>query len=114
VAGDLALGSSFIVASRPYVWPDVLDPDAVREARSMKTRSEAEVKRKGVGERELKRGPGGLRDIEFAVQLLQRVHGRHDDSIRSPNTLDALSELAAGGYVEPGEAVQLADAYVFL
>jgi glutamate-ammonia-ligase adenylyltransferase len=65
-------------------------------------------------ERELKLGPGGLRDVEFAVQLLQLVHGRADTSLRSGTTLDALGALAAGGYVGRADAVQLDDAYRFL
>ena len=114
VAGDDRLAKQFLEMTRPFVWPEILAPDAVREARAMKERSETELKRKGVGERELKRGPGGIRDIEFAVQLLQRVHGRQDNSIRSANTLNALGELSAGGYVEPEEARQLSEAYIFL
>ncbi|KPC93074.1 hypothetical protein ADL27_21655, partial [Streptomyces sp. NRRL F-6602] len=65
-------------------------------------------------ERELKLGPGGLRDVEFAVQLLQLVHGRSDPSLRSGTTLDALAALAAGGYVGRTDAAQLDDAYRFL
>lgn len=114
VAGDEALGQAFMNASRPFVWREVLDPDLVREAREMKARSEAELKKKGLGDRELKRGRGGIRDIEFAVQLLQLVHGRHDERIRSATTLVALAQLAAGGYVERRDVGRLGDAYVFL
>src|SRR5579863_4173381 len=64
--------------------------------------------------RELKLGPGGLRDIEFAVQLLQLVHGRADESLREPATLPALAALAAGGYVGRGDAASMASAYRFL
>ena len=64
--------------------------------------------------RELKLGPGGLRDIEFAVQLLQLVHGRTDESLRVPATLPALAALAAGGYVGRADAEELAAAYRFL
>jgi glutamate-ammonia-ligase adenylyltransferase len=113
-AGDLGLAARFVAATRPRVWPDVLDPDLVREARAMKARSEAGTRRRGVGARELKRAPGGIRDVEFAVQLLQLVHGRHDTEIRSATTLDALGELAAGGYVEADDAERLASAYTFL
>jgi len=113
-AGDGALADRFVAATRPLVWPDVLDPDLVREARAMKARSEEGTRRRGVGARELKRGPGGIRDIEFAVQLLQLVHGRPDAEIRSPTTLDALRQLAAGGYVEADDAERLRSAYVFL
>ena len=62
----------------------------------------------------LKLGPGGLRDIEFAVQLLQLVHGRGDDTVRSPATLPALAALADGGYVGRADAASLATAYRFL
>ena len=48
------------------------------------------------------------------MQLLQLVHGRHDDSVRSPTTLDALAALAHGGYVEPDDAIRLDEAYQFL
>jgi [glutamine synthetase] adenylyltransferase / [glutamine synthetase]-adenylyl-L-tyrosine phosphorylase len=111
VAGDPDLGKRFTEAARPRVWPDVLDPDAVREVRAMKARAESETERRGLTERELKRGRGGIRDIEFAVQLLQLVHGRHDESVRSGNTLDALDALADAGYVEPRDAEELGDAY---
>ena len=114
VAGDAALGDAFMALSRPYVWPEHLDPDAVREVRTMKARAEAELHKKGLTDRELKRGRGGIRDVEFAVQLLQLVHGRHDDSIRSPTTLDALEQLATAEYVEQADADRLSDAYVFL
>lgn len=65
-------------------------------------------------ERELKLGPGGLRDVEFAVQLLQLVHGRSDASLHSGSTLEALRALAEGGYVGRADAAQLDEAYRFL
>src|SRR5436305_1399710 len=65
-------------------------------------------------DREIKRGPGGLRDIEFAVQLLQWVHGRADDSLHSPSTLDTLTALSHGGYVGLADGESLARAYRFL
>ena len=67
-----------------------------------------------MSDRELKRGRGGIRDVEFAVQLLQLVHGREDTRVRSATTLDALAQLAGGGYVEADDARQLRDAYIFL
>src|SRR2546430_15589723 len=65
-------------------------------------------------DREIKRGPGGLRDIEFAVQLLQLVHGRGDEALRSSSTLDALRALSQGGYVGRAAAESLDRAYRFL
>jgi glutamate-ammonia-ligase adenylyltransferase len=114
VAGDTELGGRLVDLTRPYVWPERLDPEAVRAVRAMKERSEEITSRRGLADRELKRGRGGIRDIEFAVQLLQLVHGRHDASVRSANTLDALGALAAGDYVEAADAAALDDAYRFL
>jgi glutamate-ammonia-ligase adenylyltransferase len=114
VAGDLPLGGAFIARAEPFVWPDVLDPAAVHEIRAMKARTEALLASRGLEVRELKRGYGGIRDIEFAVQLLQLVHGREDHSIRSPSTLVALEQLAAGGYVTVTDHRQLDEAYVWL
>ncbi|HKA93295.1 MAG TPA: bifunctional glutamine-synthetase adenylyltransferase/deadenyltransferase, partial [Acidimicrobiia bacterium] len=114
VAGDADLGRRFAELVDPFVWPEVLDPDAVRSVRAMKARAEGEMHRRGLTDREVKRGRGGIRDIEFAVQLLQLVHGRHDASVRSPTTLDALAQLATGGYIERDDAAQLGDAYRFL
>jgi len=114
VAGDAALGAEFLARAQPHVWRERLDPGAVREIRAMKERTEARVRAAGLEGRELKRGAGGIRDIEFSVQLLQLVHGRDDTSARSPNTLDALEALAAGGYVSVGDAEALDGAYVWL
>src|SRR5581483_780396 len=75
---------------------------------------EGKVARRGLSERELKLGPGGIRDVEFAVQLLQLVHGGADEELRVRATLDALDELAAGGYVDRHDAEQLGAAYRFL
>ncbi len=114
VAGDAVLAERFMALATPRVWPERLDPDAIREIRAMKERAEDITQRQGLSERELKRGRGGIRDIEFAVQLLQLVHGRHDESVRSPTTLDALHELAGGGYVDRPDADRLDRAYRFL
>ncbi len=114
LAGDAELGAGFAELIEPYVWPEVLGPDAVRAVRAMKARAEGETHRQGLDDRELKRGRGGIRDIEFAVQLLQLVHGRHDPTIRSSNTLVALAQLVTAGYVDPRDAGPFDDAYRFL
>ena len=88
-------------------------PEAVEDVRAMRRRIIESVPPKE-RDRELKRGPGGLRDIEFAVQLLQLVHGRGDEALRSGSTLDALRALAARGYVGRGDGEALASAYRFL
>jgi glutamate-ammonia-ligase adenylyltransferase len=111
-AGDAALGAAFLASAEPFIYPETLGADAVREVRMLKGRSEQKASSKGTVE--IKRGEGGIRDIEFAVQLLQLVHGRSDPSLRSPNTLEALRSLADAGYVRPDDAATLDDAYRWL
>jgi glutamate-ammonia-ligase adenylyltransferase len=114
VAGDPALGREFVDLTRPFVYPERLSPEAIREIRGLKARAEKVIASRGVAGREVKRGPGGIRDIEFAVQLLQLVHARRDSALRSANTLDALTALARGAYVGDEDAADLAGAYRFL
>ena len=114
VAGDPQLGEAFMRAAAERVWARPFGAEQLRAVRAMKARTEGEVARKGLTARELKRGPGGIRDVEFAVQLLQLVHGRADSALRSPTTLTALAELAAAGYVATDDARALDQAYRFL
>ena len=114
VAGDLELGAEFLAAADPFVWPEHLDPDVVAEVREMKSRIEAKPEVRRQGARQIKLGPGGIRDIEFAVQLLQLVHGRGDHSLRAPGTLPTLDALVRNGYVDDDDASAFADAYRML
>jgi glutamate-ammonia-ligase adenylyltransferase len=114
VAGDEELGAAFLVAAHQRVWSRVFDADDLRAVRAMKARAEDELARRHLTEREIKRGRGGIRDVEFAVQLLQLVHGRQDTGIRSANTLTALAQLAGAGYVGADDAEALDRAYRFL
>jgi glutamate-ammonia-ligase adenylyltransferase len=114
VAGDPALGAAFMASSTARLWQRPFGADELRAVRSMKARSEGQVARRGLANREIKRGRGGIRDIEFAVQLLQLVHGRDDADLRVPGTLPALAELAAAGYVGSADARSLESAYRFL
>lgn len=113
VAGDRDLGERYVTALSPLVWNAAGREGFVTDVQQMRRRVEARVPA-AEADRQLKLGPGGLRDIEFAVQLLQLVHGRADDSLRSGNTVLALEALAAGGYVGREDAVSLRDAYCFL
>ncbi|WP_435132969.1 bifunctional [glutamine synthetase] adenylyltransferase/[glutamine synthetase]-adenylyl-L-tyrosine phosphorylase [Actinacidiphila sp. bgisy144] len=113
VAGDAALGAAYVDAIRPMVWQAAERDNFVTDVQEMRRRVVDTIPAAQV-ERELKLGPGGLRDVEFAVQLLQLVHGRTDASLRSPTTLTALAELAAGGYVGRADAASLDAAYRFL
>ncbi|WAX80391.1 bifunctional [glutamine synthetase] adenylyltransferase/[glutamine synthetase]-adenylyl-L-tyrosine phosphorylase [Streptomyces sp. KMM 9044] len=113
VAGDLGLGEEYVAALRPLVWQVAERENFVADVQKMRRRVIDTIPTAEV-ERQLKLGPGGLRDVEFAVQLLQLVHGRTDSSLRSGTTLDALGALAAGGYVGRADAAQLDGAYRFL
>ncbi|WP_333769462.1 bifunctional [glutamine synthetase] adenylyltransferase/[glutamine synthetase]-adenylyl-L-tyrosine phosphorylase [Streptomyces sp. IBSBF 2435] len=113
VAGDPALGAEYVAAIRPLVWQAAEREHFVTDVQQMRRRVVDNIPVAQV-DRELKLGPGGLRDVEFAVQLLQLVHGRTDTSLRSSTTLTALAELAAGGYVGRADAAALDAAYRFL
>lgn len=113
VAGDLALGEDYIEAVAPLVWQAAERENFVADVQKMRRRVVDNIPVAEV-ERELKLGPGGLRDVEFAVQLLQLVHGRSDATLHSGTTLEALRALAHGGYVGRADAAQLDLAYRFL
>ena len=112
-AGDLALAQEWIDQLAPLVWRAAERPEAVEDVRAMRRRIIDNIPPKEL-EREIKRGPGGLRDIEFAVQLLQLVHGRGDESLRAPGTIPALRALVAGGYVGRADGEALLRGYRFL
>ncbi|MFI9487880.1 bifunctional [glutamine synthetase] adenylyltransferase/[glutamine synthetase]-adenylyl-L-tyrosine phosphorylase [Promicromonospora sp. NPDC052451] len=113
VAGDLALGEAYTAAVGPLVWQAVERPNFVEDARAMRKRVEDNVP-VAEADRQIKLGKGGLRDVEFTVQLLQLVHGRADEDIRSRTTLDALEALSKGGYVGREHARRMGECYRFL
>ncbi len=113
VAGDPELGAAYADAVAPLVWSAAGRDDFVADVQAMRRRVEDHI-RPDHAERELKLGRGGLRDVEFAVQLLQLVHGRTDETLRSPSTLEALAALAEGGYVGREDGANLAASYRFL
>ncbi|MET9706673.1 bifunctional [glutamine synthetase] adenylyltransferase/[glutamine synthetase]-adenylyl-L-tyrosine phosphorylase [Streptomyces sp. NBUL23] len=113
VAGDPELGAEYVAAVSPLVWGAADRENFVPDVQKMRRRVVDNIPADRI-ERELKLGPGGLRDVEFAVQLLQLVHGRSDASLHSGSTLEALRALAEGGYVGRADAAQLDEAYRFL
>ncbi|HEY9264635.1 MAG TPA: bifunctional [glutamine synthetase] adenylyltransferase/[glutamine synthetase]-adenylyl-L-tyrosine phosphorylase [Mycobacterium sp.] len=112
-AGDPELGRRYIEALMPMVWTACEREDFVPEVQAMRRRVE-ELVPAGVRSRELKLGSGGLRDVEFAVQLLQLVHGRNDDELHVASTVNALAALGAGGYIGRDDAANLTASYEFL
>ena len=113
VAGDDALGAEFMALTAPFVWDAAGQENFVTDAQAMRRRVESLLPAKEA-DRELKLGRGGLRDVEFTVQLLQLVHGRADEAIRARGTLSGLAALADGGYVARDDAVVLGERYRFL
>lgn len=112
-AGDLSLGARFVELVTPFVWSAADRPNFVEDVQAMRRRVEQNVPAKDA-DRQLKLGPGGLRDVEFSVQLLQLVHGRSDVMLHSPTTMHALEALATWGYVGREDASSLAASYEFL
>lgn len=98
LAGDAGLGEAYMDAIWPHVWESAGRDGFVGGVQRMRQRVEKHIP-DGEAERQLKLGPGGLRDIEFAVQLLQLVHGRTDEAIRLRGTLASLEALAREAYI---------------
>lgn len=118
-AGNKDVANELIDRTRTFVFPAEVTSERVASMRKMKERVEDHaaqaLRRAGSGKgTDVKLGPGGIRDIEFCVQLLQLVHGADDEAIRARGTLDALTQLTAGGYVAEDDAAGLAVAYRWL
>jgi glutamate-ammonia-ligase adenylyltransferase len=113
VAGDDELGQQYIDMVDSIVWSAAERENFVADVQQMRRRVEGHLP-SDLTDRELKLGRGGLRDVEFAVQLLQLVHGRADPKLRSASTVDALAALGAGGYVGRADAAELRASYEFL
>lgn len=103
IAGDQALGGAYIDAVQPKVWTSAARENFVDSVQRMRERVTEHIPAQEVGY-QIKLGPGGIRDIEFTVQLLQLVHGLTDDRIRQRGTLAALDALVAEGYIGRAEA----------
>jgi len=115
-AGDLPLGARFLDAIQPFIWRRSLDFGVIDEVRQISARIRdhfAQGSSIGPGY-DLKRGRGGIREVEFFVQIQQMIHGGRDPSVRAPATLDAIAALTAAGQIEVQTAHELADAYRLL
>jgi glutamate-ammonia-ligase adenylyltransferase len=115
-AGDIELGERFLAAIQPFVWRRSLDFGVIEEVRQISSRIRdhfAQGAHIGPGY-DLKRGRGGIREVEFFIQIQQMIHGGRDASVRAPATLDAIEVLLAAGRLDDGTAHDLADAYRLL
>lgn len=112
VAGDEALGQEYMDMTRPFVWNAAKRDNFVLDCQNMRERVESLIPA-ALQDREIKLGCGGLRDVEFTVQMLQLVHGRSDETLRTRATLPALRALSDGGYVSRVQARELSHDYRF-
>ena len=114
-AGDRDLGEDLLQEVRPLAFPERLSEDALREMRHLKARMEKERIGRGVDpRRHLKLGPGGLSDVEFAVQLLQRLHGHSAPLLQTASTAGALRACAEAELISEEDERMMRDAYDFL
>ncbi|KAF1721534.1 bifunctional [glutamate--ammonia ligase]-adenylyl-L-tyrosine phosphorylase/[glutamate--ammonia-ligase] adenylyltransferase [Pseudoxanthomonas wuyuanensis] len=113
VAGDIEAGEQWLASLRPFVYRRYLDYTALDGLREMKAAIAAEVARRELAD-DIKRGPGGIREIEFLVQALQLIRGGREASLRERRLLPALQALVQAGQVTPADGQALAAAYRFL
>jgi [glutamine synthetase] adenylyltransferase / [glutamine synthetase]-adenylyl-L-tyrosine phosphorylase len=113
IAGDRDLGRSFLEEIAPFIYRRFLDFDTVEEIEAMKRRVDGSRSRERL-DRDVKLGPGGIREVEFIAQALQLVHGGRDQRLRSRSTLATLRALADLGLLDRSESASLSEAYLFL
>lgn len=110
LAGDHILGEAYVAAVQPKIWTSAARENFVDSVQRMRERVTDHIPAAEVPY-QLKLGPGGIRDIEFTVQLLQLVHGLTDDTIRQRGTLDALEALVGAGYIGREDAATFSHDY---
>lgn len=113
IAGDQELGDAYLEMTQPKVWESTARVNFVESVQRMRQLVTDNIPTAEV-DAQIKLGPGGLRDIEFTVQLLQLVHGRTDSTLRQKDTLGAIESLAAGGYIARDDGKRFSDHYRFL
>ncbi len=115
VAGDGELGRAFLDGIEPFIYRRHLDYTTVAALAEMKRRIDAQAGGVELGEGfDVKRGSGGIREIEFVVQTMQLVFGGRRPEVRARASLAALDALARAGLLPRDDAEGLADAYRLL
>ncbi|MDT8375214.1 MAG: bifunctional [glutamate--ammonia ligase]-adenylyl-L-tyrosine phosphorylase/[glutamate--ammonia-ligase] adenylyltransferase [Mariprofundaceae bacterium] len=114
VAGDVALGQEFLEGIRPFIYRRYLDYTTVQALAKMKQRIDAQGGLHEIGEGfDVKRGRGGIREIEFFIQSLQLLHGGRNPELRSQPSMQSLNRLCQHGIIQPEDREALHDAYRF-
>ena len=112
VAGDDELGRDFLTTVTPFIYRKYLDHETIDEIKRMK--SQVEQLKSGTFSRDIKRGYGGIREIEFFIQIFQLMYGGKEPSLRERSTLKALHRLVQKGLIGYDDLGQLSDNYLFL
>jgi glutamate-ammonia-ligase adenylyltransferase len=113
VSGDLDAGARFLDSLRPFVYRRYLDYGALDGLREMKATIAAEVARRDLAD-DIKRGPGGIREIEFLAQALQLIRGGPEPALRERRLQPALRALCAARHLGEDACAALLEAYRFL
>ncbi len=113
VAGDRAAGKRLMEILRPFTYRKYVDYSAIQALRDMKTLINREVQRKGMSS-DVKRGAGGIREVEFIAQAFQIVRGGRDNRFQTPSLFSILALLDEEQMLPPGCAEKLKIAYTFL
>jgi len=113
VAGEINAGNAFLASVQPFIYRRYLDYGALDGLREMKALIAREVARKDLAD-DLKRGPGGIREIEFLIQALQLIRAGREPALREPRLLPALHKLTQAGHLSPDTSAHLRAAYRFL
>jgi len=114
IAGDKALGDTFTAETRPFVFPKFFDDETLESIRQIKAQMEARLERDGTTTIEVKLGHGGIRDVEFTIQILQLLNGGRSPELRAPHTIDAITALGNRNILTPFEADSLVRNYTFM
>lgn len=112
VAGDMELGSNFLEAIKPFIYRKYLDVEAIDEIKRMKT--QVEQLKTGTFSKDIKRGFGGIREIEFFIQVFQLIYGGKEPILQERSTLKALHKLLQKGLIGYEDIYRLSDSYLFL
>jgi len=114
VAGDCRLGEEFLALTRPFVYQSHLDAEGVRQLRAMKRQIDAQLADKAQSRTNVKLGLGGIREIEFLIQLPQLLYGGRQPTLQERHSLRALSKLREAGLMTSSVATTLHSTYCYL
>jgi len=113
VAGDLSLGRDLLARISPFVFRRYLDYGLFDSLRALHAEIETRSHREELQD-DIKRGPGGIRELEFLIQSLQLLRGGRETGLRTPGFLPALRAARDAGVIDPEQAQAVGENYRFL